>query len=236
MTNLYNTRLILWFRVKHIWMVPDTTKPGFIFKLSTMKKFALLALILLLLLPVTAFAAIPGKYDVVVPYSPPPPNSLDQVTIHEVFAFDCGHCFDFHKNEYKALKKHFKNKVKFVLHPIGWRGPDPGRLYFIAEQKGKGEQVLTMTFDFIFNKGLGKEMFNRDKLQFVARLNGLTKEFNTMMDAPEIVKKMNESMDYAKEKKIDSTPTLVIENVMIPNRRYSNLVTIINALLKEPVP
>ncbi len=200
-----------------------------------MKKFALLTLLSLLFIPVTAFAVIPGKYDVIVPFSPPPANSLDQVTIHEVFAFDCGHCFDFHQNEYKALKKQFKNKVKFVLHPIGWRGPDPGRLYFIAEQKGKGEQVLAMTFDFIFNKGLGTEMFKRDKLQFVARLNGLTKEFNTMMDAPEIVKKMNDSMDYARGKKIDSTPTLVIEDVMIPNRQHSNLVTIINALLKEPV-
>jgi len=200
-----------------------------------MKKLAFLILFSFLLTPVTTFSAIPGNYEVIIPFSAPPANSLDQVTIHEVFAFDCGHCFDFHKHEYKALKKHFKNKVKFVLRPIGWRGPDPGRLYFIAEQKGKGEQVLLMTFDFIFNKGLGKQMFNRDKLQFVARLNGLSEEFKTMMDSPEIVKKMNESMDYAREKKIDSTPTLVIENVMIPNRHHSNLVTIINALLKEPV-
>ena len=44
-----------------------------------------------------------------------------------------------------------------------------------------------------------------------------------------------EDLEDAKEKKIDSTPTLVIENVIFPNRNYSNLVTIINALLKEPV-
>ena len=216
-------------------MVPDTLRHCFSINLLTMKKFALLALFSLLLIPLTALAVIPGKFDVIVPFSPPPANSLDQVTIHDVFAFDCPHCYDFFSNEYKALKKKFKNKVKIIQQPIGWRGPDPGRLYFIAEQKGKGDQVLAMTFDFIFNKGLGKEMFKRDKLQFVARLNGLTKEFNTMMDAPEIVKKMNDSMAYAQSKKIDSTPTLVIEDVMIPNRHYSNLVTIINALLKEPV-
>ncbi len=200
-----------------------------------MKKNTLLVLVALLLIPFTVFSATPGKYEVVVPFSAPPANSLDQVTIHEVFAFDCPHCFDFHTKEFKALKKKFKNKVKFILQPIGWRGPDPGRLYFIALQKGKGEQVLTMIFDFIFNKGLGREMFTRDKLQFVARMNGLTYEFKTMMDDPKIVKKMNESMDFAKQRNIDSTPTLVIESVMIAQRNYSNLVTIINGLLKEPV-
>ncbi|MBU2647351.1 thioredoxin domain-containing protein [bacterium] len=200
-----------------------------------MKKYIFPILIVLLLCPVTGFSAIPGKYEVIIPFSPPAAHSLDQVTIHEVFAFDCGHCYNFHRTEYQALKKKFNHKVKFVYHPIGWRGPDPGRLFFIAEQKGKGEPVMMMVFDFIFNKGLGAEMFNRDKLQFVARLNGLEKEFDTMMDAPEIVQKMNDSMQYAKDKKIDSTPTLVVEDVLIPERTYANLVTIINALLKEPV-
>jgi len=200
-----------------------------------MKKITLLVLFLLMLIPIAGFSATPGKYEVIIPFSAPPEHSLDQVTIHEVFAFDCPHCFDFYNNEYKALKKKFKDKVKFVLQPIGWRGPDPGRLYFIAEQKGKGDQVVAMIFDFIFNKGLGNQMFTRDKLQFVARMTGLTNEFKTMMDDPQIVKKMNDSMDFAKARKIDSTPTLVIEKVMIAQRNYSNLVTIINGLLKEPV-
>ncbi len=94
---------------------------------------------------------------------------------------------------------------------------------------------MSMIFEFLFDKGLGREMFKKDKLQFVAQLNGLKKEFDTLMDDPKIVKKMEDSIQYSKEKKIDSTPTLVIENAIIPERDYANLVTIINALLKEPV-
>lgn len=200
-----------------------------------MRKSFFLMLCLLWLIPQIAFSAIPGRYEVLVPFSPPPPRSLEQVTVHVVFAFDCGHCYNFHRKEAAAIKRRFNNKVSLYYRPIGWRGPDPGRLYFIAEEKGKGNAVMHMIFDFLFDKGLGKEMFKRDKLQFVAQLNGLTEEFNTMMDDPRIVRKMENSMQFAKERKIDATPAIVIENVILPERDYANLVTIINALLKEPV-
>ena len=79
-------------------------------------------------------------------------------------------------------------------------------------------------------------MYARDKLQFVARKHGLSSEFKSMMDSPEIVQKMNEGIQYSQQKNIDSTPTLIIEDVMLPVREFSNLVKIINSLLKEPVP
>jgi len=202
----------------------------------TQKIQRLVWLCVALFLPMVGLAALPGDYKVIFPFKAPEARSLDRVTIHEVFAFDCPHCYDFHKNEYAALKKKFKNKIDFVLQPIGWRGHDPGRLYFIAQQNGKAEPVLMMIFDFIFEKGLGREMFTRDKLQFVARMNDLTEEFEAKMDAPEIVDMMNKSVQFANERKIDATPTLVIEKVLIADRKYSNLVTIINSLLKEPVP
>ena len=47
-----------------------------------------LFLVLLLLIPITGLAKIPGNFEVIVPFSAPAANSLDQVTIHEVFAFD----------------------------------------------------------------------------------------------------------------------------------------------------
>ncbi len=200
-----------------------------------MIKRNLLIFVVLLFIPMTGFSAIPGKYEVMIPFSPPAARSLDQVTVHVVFAFDCGHCYNFHRNQQKALKQKFGNKVRLIGQPIGWRGQDPGRLYFLAEEQGKGEAVLMMIFDFLFDKGLGVEMFKRDKLQFVAQMNGLTEEFKSRMDSPEIVSKMRKSMDYAKERKIDSTPTVVIENVIFAERDLGNLITIINALLKKPV-
>lgn len=92
-----------------------------------------------------------------------------------------------------------------------------------------------MIFNFLFDKGLGGEMYKRDKLQFVAQMNGLSKEFETLMDHPRIVKKMDDSIRFSEERKIDSTPTIVVEGVMFAERDYKNMVTIINALLKDPV-
>ncbi|MCP4752972.1 MAG: thioredoxin domain-containing protein [Proteobacteria bacterium] len=201
-----------------------------------MKRKAIWVVVLACLVPLSGFSAIPGKYDMVVPHMPPRAHSLDRVVIKEIFSFDCGHCYVFHKKQLPKLKKKFGDKIKFVPQPIGWRGHDPGRLYFVARQKGKGNQVINMIFAFIHDKGLGRGMYNRDKLKFVAKLNGLSKEFETMMDDPQIVKKMTESVRYSKSRKINSTPTLVIEDVMMVDRSFANLVTIINALLKEPVP
>ncbi len=201
-----------------------------------MKNTVLILSFLALLVPATAFSEIPGEYEMIIPNVPPNEHSLDQVRIHEVFSFYCGHCYHFDKQEKPKLKKKFGDKVLFIPQPIGWEGHDPGRLYFIAEERGKGDKILMILFDYIHNKGLGKGMYQRGNLQFVAKRNGLWEEFNTLMDAPEIVNKMNASIQYAKDRSIDSTPTLVIENVLKPKRSFENLVTIINALLKEPVP
>ena len=201
-----------------------------------MKKMLLLIGLVALFLTPSAFSQIPGKYEIIVPHRPPPQNSLDQVRIYEVFAFDCGHCYEFFQNQYPRLKKKFGNKIKIFKRPIGWRGHDPGRLYFIAEEKGKGDKVIAMIFDFMHEKGLGNSMYTRDKLQFVAKLNGLEDDFKKRMDDPAIVRKMNQSVEYSDRRDIDSTPTIVIENAIKPNRTFDNLVTIINALLKDPVP
>jgi len=202
---------------------------------KTMKIKPFFILLLILFIPTLIYAKNPGRYELIVPFQAPPVRSMDQVVIHEVFAFDCGHCFNFHSKVKPRLVKKFGDKIKIIPQPIGWRGPNPGRLYYIAEKFGKGEQVILSTFDMIFNKGLGAGVFKKDILQFVAKYNGLEKEFKTMMESPEIVKKMNQSIQYADSKNINSTPTLVIGEGMVPEREYNNLVTIINSLLKHPV-
>lgn len=183
----------------------------------------------------TVYAEIPGKYELIPPMQTPTANSLDQVLIDEVLAFDCGHCAEFHKSTYPKLIKIFGDKIKFVFRPIGWRGHDPGRLYYIAEEKGKGQAVMATLFNFIHEKGLGTQLFNRDKLQFVAQIHGLSNEFKTRMDDEIIIRKMNENVQWAADRNIDSTPTLIIEKSLKANRGFKNMVTVINSLLKEPV-
>ncbi len=189
----------------------------------------------LLLFPLAAFSEIPGKYEMIIPHIPPPLHSLDKIRIYEVFAFDCIHCYNFHKESKPRLIKKFGDKIEIIPRPVGWRGHDPGRLYYIAEQQGKGEEVIMMIFQLVFDRGMGRSMFSRDRLQFVARRHKLDNEFKAKMDAPEIIEKMNQSARFAVESSIDATPTLVIEGILKPEREFKNMVKIINALLKEPV-
>ncbi len=200
-----------------------------------MKKAILANIILLLFFTFNIYADIPGKYEVMVPQIPPAKNSLEKVRLIEVFAFDCIHCYHFNRDMLPELQKKFGDKMVFIAKPIGWRGHDPGRLYYIAEEKGKAHEVALSIFHLIFEGGLREQMFQRDKLQFVARKHDLFDEFKANMDSPGIVSKMNAGIQYAKVRNINSTPTLIIEDSIKPVRHYDNLVLIINSLLKEPV-
>jgi protein dithiol oxidoreductase (disulfide-forming) len=200
-----------------------------------MKTRLLISIIFLFLLTSNTFAEIPGKYEVIVPQVPPPMHSLDKVQMVEVFAFDCGHCYNFNRDMLPRLVKKFGKKLVFQAKPIGWRGHNPGRLLYIAEEKGKGHEVALTIFHLIFDGGLREQMFQMDKLQFVARKHNLLEEFKTLMESPRIIAKMNAGVQYAQSKNITSTPTLIIENSIMPVRQYDNLVLVINSLLKEPV-
>ncbi len=196
---------------------------------------ALLAILFVLSIPSYGLSEIKGEYTIIQGRSLPEDHSLKQVTIHEVFAFDCPHCYYFYRDQHSRLEEKFGDKIRLIPQPIGWRGHDPGRLMFIAQEKGREHSVILMIFDFIFDKGLGESMFERDKLQYVAQMNGLSAEFKSRMDDPDIVQKMNDSVQFSRQRKIDSTPTLVIEDAIKPEAYYTNLVSIINSLLIEPV-
>jgi len=183
-------------------------------------------------------AEIEGIYKVHAPMVAPKAHSLDKVVIHEVFYFGCPHCYHLHQ-EWPKFLKHFGNKVEVVSVPIGWSGPDPGRLMMIARLIGpeKEEAIKSMIFDFVHAKGLGRSLFTRDKLQFVAKLNGLSAEFNTQMDDPKVVKMMNDAMAYAKKMGVESTPTLILgDSLIVEGADLNNLTQVVNSLLKQPVP
>jgi len=178
-----------------------------------------------------------GHYTVTPPMVEPALHSQDKVVIHEVFYFGCPHCFHLHQEFPKFLAK-FGDKVQVISVPIGWSGPDPGRLMMIGRLIGpeKEEAIKSMIFDFVHAKGLGKSLFSRDKLQFVAKLNNLEKEFHTQMDSPKVVQMMNEAMQYAKDKNVQNTPTLIVgDSIMVEGADLDNLALVVNSLLKEPV-
>ncbi|MDT8447671.1 MAG: DsbA family protein [bacterium] len=190
-----------------------------------------------LLAPALFAQALDGHYEPIPPAVAPKAHSLKQVTVHEVFFFGCPHCYELHK-QLPALQAEFGNRLKLVSVPIGWGGHDPGRLLLIARRKGpeKEHEVKEMIFNFVHDKGLGKSMFTRDKLQFVAKLTGLSAEFETQMDDPKIVAQMNDGVAYAQAKGVESTPTLVIQDsIKVVGADVANLRKVINSLLVEPV-
>lgn len=161
-------------------------------------------------------------------------HSLDVVTIHYVFAFSCPHCHHFN-GALKQLKAQFGDRIKIIGVPMPWGGEDPGRLYLLAEKNGKEAEVKEMLFDFIHEKGLGASLYQRDKLVFVAKLNGLLDVFQTQMDSPWVIEEAKKRLKLAEEMGIDSTPTLVVERSLVAAGNADNLALIINGLLKTPI-
>lgn len=198
-----------------------------------MKKFLLLSIIFLLPLS-GAFASLPGQYEVIIPNIPPAQKSLDVVHIDEVFSFTCPHCYELSKKT-PLLKKVFKDKLKITARPIGWIGENPGRLYYIGLKKGRGPQVKERIFSFIFNQKLAEQINQKEILKNIAILEGFAGDFDQLMESPEIVKQMKDSMALARYAQIESTPTLIIEGAITVSHSIRNLCRIINALLKDPV-
>ncbi len=200
-----------------------------------MKK-SLLTAILLPFLLFEGIAAIPGNYDIIAPLLPPAEHSLDKVHVDEVFSFTCSHCFELNK-VLPLIEKTFEGKLEIESRPVGWVGHNPGRLYYIGVKKGKGQQVKDRIFSFVFEQGeeVGNRIDTKEILKNVAILEGLSREFDELMEDPGIVKKMNDSIAFAKQADIDSTPTLVIEGAIKTSRDFGNLFGILNSLLKEPV-
>lgn len=198
--------------------------------------------LLLLFLALASYASIaladlPGNYEIIIPNIPPREHSLDKVRLTEFFSVTCGHCYNFHRSSH-ILKEKFGDKLEIIPNPVGWYGKDPGRLYYIGKRFGKGKQVLDTIFSFVFDQSIeniGQKIFQRDMLKNVALVAGLSEEFDTYMDDPEIVIQMDEAVLNAEDFNVHATPTIVIEGSIKTSGNIENLIEIINSLLKRPV-
>lgn len=193
-----------------------------------------LFLISALLLSTSALAEIKGVYKKLPGKKLPKAASYNKVVIHEYFSFGCGHCFHLHE-QLPALKAYFGDKLEVVGVPVALAGEEPGRLYYIALQNGKEEAVKDMIFQFIHVKKFGQMMYQRDKLQFVAKLNKLTSQYDTLKDDPAITAEVLAGRDYFLKYEFQGTPTVVIEGSIQASGDVENLKRIINSLLKRPV-
>jgi len=193
-------------------------------------------LIFSLSIPTVLFSAVKGDYEIVFPNIPPKEHSLDVVHIDEIFAFYCGYCNSLN-NSLKQIKKDFGSKLKINPVPLGSPTTMPGKLVYVAMDFGKADEVKNILFDFYHYNLLGKEIFyNIDHLQAAANMAGINRDIKPLLDAPKIIKKMNDGLALAKSYEANTTPTLIIEGVIkTVGARPDNLIEIVNSLLKEPV-
>ena len=199
-----------------------------------MKRILLLAFPLYMFWYGQCLAVIRGEYIVVVPHLPPPEHSLDRVHIDEIFSFTCLHCYRFHQ-KIGTIRQAFGSKIEITSKPIGWSGQNPGRLFYIGEKMGKGDRIKDRIFKLVFEKDLALIIDQKMILKSVARLEGISREFEDLIDDPMIVRQMRDGKDLAKTAGITKTPSLLIENVIVTSTDIENLFLIINSLLKEPV-
>lgn len=164
----------------------------------------------------------------------PKPGSLDYVTITEVFSFTCNHCNEF-RTDLEKLKKTFGDKLKVTHYPIGWAGPNPGRMYYIAKEKSEeiANKVKHSIFDAYFYSGVN--INDSQILGFIAEEYGLNQNLVEKLKDEKIVQKMEIAQDYVRKFNIRSTPTILIEDSFTVTRDPTNLKKVINAFLKEPV-
>ena len=196
-----------------------------------MKNKLLLILAFSFLLPLTSFGAIPGKYEVVGKI--PKAKSLDVVEIREIFSFTCPHCNDFNK-KIPTLKRRFGDKIKIIGHPIAWVGPNPAKLYYVAVLKGVHEEVKDFIFSAVFDSGI-QNINDLKILSFIANQFNINKDFQNLIDDPKIEDALKSGKEYAKLKKVTSTPTIIIQDGLKMHGDIENISVIINSLLKQPV-
>ncbi len=196
------------------------------------KRYLLFILMGIILIPWNAVGSIPGKYKVIPPFSIPKANSYKKVKIYEVFAFYCKHCYDFISIVEPKLKKKYGDRIEIIHYSKGSISNYPGKLYYIANQKGKGDQAMRTIFEMIHKQGLNsKVVYSKKGTKMIAKLLGLEQDFQALENSFGIEARVKEGIDFADCRHISHVPTVVIEGSIIPKREFSNICNIVDSLL-----
>ena len=175
-----------------------------------MKKLLLVLFIAILLSPVKSFGLdrLPGKYELVGDIK----NALgkDRVTMIEFFNFSCGHCYKF-LSTFPRTQQKFGNKLVHKKIPIYWgkQTPFPAIAYYLAEEKGKGEEVLHSIFDANFQGGA--QIFDPRVVNFIMSESGISADVRNQND---LNAKVTEGIRLAFKYQANETPTIILNDVI----------------------
>lgn len=155
-----------------------------------------------------------------------------KVKITEFMKFDCSHCYDLHKDTPQLLEK-YKENVTVTYVPIVWPGQSTKSIeaYILAEQMGKGEEMLNALFNTQFVNGTNV-MESVPTLEGIAANIGLGADFNAKLEGGGAREAALANLELMNKYSVQGTPTIIINgNLQVDPPTATNLDAVISSLL-----
>lgn len=138
-------------------------------------------------------------------------NGGDKVVVHEFFSYMCPHCYRFQPGLEAFLERHGDN-IEFKRTPVIFRDTwrPLAQAYYTAESLGVVEKTHDALFRAIHEDN--RRFNDADALaDFFAEHGVDRKTFIDTYNGFEVDMKMRQGMQLARENKITSTPTLIVD-------------------------
>ncbi|CAG1008848.1 MAG: DsbA family protein [Candidatus Methanoperedens sp.] len=158
-----------------------------------------------------------------------------KVKIIEFLNFGCSHCNDLRKNMPQLLQK-YGAKVEITYIPINFvslkQSTKSVEAYIIAEQMGKGDEMLDALFDAKFDKGMDI-LESTIAIENVAESIGLGPDFNQKLGSGDMKNAANYNLRLANDYKIAGTPAVFINGKFQEDFSIANLDKVVGSLLEQ---
>ncbi|MCY4290765.1 MAG: DsbA family protein [Roseovarius sp.] len=162
------------------------------------------------------------------------------VTIYEYASFTCPHCADFHKNQYRDLKRDYidTGKIRFIYRDVYF---DRFGLWASMVARCDGERKFFAIADMIYQRqrewiGDGTDPLEiANSLRTIGKVAGLEEDrletcLSDVNHARTLVAWYEKNRE---EHDISSTPSLIVNGKKYSNMQYSELKAIIDDLLEQ---
>ena len=158
-----------------------------------------------------------------------------KVKIIEFLNFGCSHCNDLRKNMPQILQK-YGDKVEITYIPINFpslkQTTKSVEAYIIAQQMGKGDEMLVALFDAKFDKGMDI-LESTIAIENVAASIGLGSDFNQKLESGAGKNGANYNLRLANDYQIAGTPAVFINGKLQEDYSIANLDKVVGSLLDQ---
>lgn len=157
-----------------------------------------------------------------------------KVKMMEFMKFDCSHCYDLHNNLPQLLKKYGDNlEITYIPIIFPKQSTKSIEAYIIAEQMGKGEEMLDALFKAKFEQGMDV-MESNIALETVAKNIGLNEaDFKQKLESGALKNTANENLKLMRDYNVDGTPTVIINGNLMAVPTVTNLDKVIGSILEK---